>query len=45
VVAIHGYKIYRKYRNAKGGVVAVYIHNHNPVKLIDYLMLNTVEVI
>ena len=45
VVAIHGYNIYRKYRNAKGGGVAVYIQNHIPVKLIADLMLNTVEVI
>ena len=28
VVAIHGYDIYRKYRNAKGGGVSVYIQNH-----------------
>ena len=33
VVAIHGYKSYRKYRNAKGGGVTVYIQNHIPVKL------------
>ena len=45
VVAIHGYNIYRKDRNANGGGVAVYIQNHIPVKLRDDLMLNTVEVI
>ena len=28
MVAIHGYKIYKKYRNAKGGGVAVCIQNH-----------------
>jgi hypothetical protein len=28
VVAIHGYNIYRKDRNANGGGVAVYIQNH-----------------
>jgi hypothetical protein len=32
-LAIHGYYIYRKYRNANGGDVAVYIQNHIPVKL------------
>ena len=45
VVSIHGYNIYKKYRNAKGGGVAVYIQNHIPVKLREDLMLNTVEVI
>jgi hypothetical protein len=45
VVAIHGYKIYRKYRNANGGGAAVYIKNHIPIKLRDDLMLNTFEVI
>ena len=45
VVAIHGYNIYRKDRNAKGGGVAVYIQNHIHVKFRDDLMLNTVEVI
>jgi hypothetical protein len=45
VIAIHGYNIYRKYRNAKGGGIAVYIQNHIPVKLREDLMLNTVEVI
>jgi exonuclease III len=45
VVAIHGYNIYRKDRNANGGSVAVYIQNHIPVKLRDDLMLNTAEVI
>ena len=45
MVAIHGYNIYQKYRNAKGGGVAIYIQNHIPVKLRDDLMLNTVEVI
>ena len=44
VVAIHDQNIYRKYRNAKGGGVAVYIQNHIPVKLREDLMLNTVEV-
>jgi hypothetical protein len=44
-VAIQGYNIYRKYRNANGGGVPVYIQNHIPVKLIENLMLNTVEVI
>ena len=33
VVAIYGYNIYRKYRNANKGGVAVYIQNHIPVKL------------
>ena len=41
-LAIHGYYIYRKYRNANGGGVAVYIQNHIPVKLREDLMLNTV---
>jgi hypothetical protein len=45
VAATHGYNIYRKYRNAKGGGVAVYNQNHIPVKLREDLMLNTVEVI
>jgi hypothetical protein len=47
VLAIHGYKIFRKYRSARGGGVAVilYIQNPIPVKLIEDLMLNTVEVI
>ena len=45
MVAIHGYSIYQKYKNANGGGVAVYIQNHIPVKLRDDLMLNTVEVI
>jgi hypothetical protein len=45
VVAIHGYNIYRKDRNANGGGVNVYIQNHIPVKLRDNLMLNTYEVI
>ena len=45
MVAIHGNNIYRKYRNANGGGVAVYIQNHIPVKLREDLMLNTVEVI
>ena len=45
MVAIHGYNIYRKDRNANGGGVAVYIQNHIPVKLRYYIMLNTVEVI
>jgi hypothetical protein len=35
VVVIDGYNIYRKYRNANGGVVAVYIQNHIPVKPRD----------
>jgi hypothetical protein len=43
VVVIHGYNIYRKDRNAKGGGVAVYIQNHIPVKLREDLMLNAVE--
>ena len=34
VVAIHGYNIYRKYRNANGGGAAVYIQNHIHVKLL-----------
>jgi hypothetical protein len=42
VVAIYGYNIYRKYRNACGGGVAVYIQNHIPVKIREDLMLNTV---
>ena len=45
VVAIHGYNIYRKDRNANVGSVAVYIQNHIPVMIRDDLMLNTVEVI
>ena len=45
VVAIQGYNIHRKYRNASGGGVAVYIQSHIPVKLRKDLMLNTVEVI
>ena len=47
MVAIHGYNIYKKYINAKGGGggVAVYIQNHIPVKLKEGLMLNIVDVI
>ena len=45
VVAIQGYNIYRKYRNASDGGVAVYMQNHIPVKIREDLMLNTVEVI
>ena len=45
VVALHGYNIYRKDRNAKGGGAAVYIQNHIPVKIREDLILNTVEVI
>ena len=45
VVAMQGYNIYRKDRNANGGGVAVYIQSHIPVKLREDLMLNTVEVI
>ena len=45
VVAIDGYNIYIKYRNAKGGGVAIYVENHIRVKLRGDLMLNTVEVI
>ena len=37
---MHGYNIYRRDRNAKGGGVAVYIQNHIPVKIRNYLMLN-----
>jgi hypothetical protein len=33
VVAIHGYNIYRKDRNASGGGVAVYIQKHIPVNI------------
>ena len=33
VEAIHGYNIYRKYRNPSGGGVAVYIQNQIPVKI------------
>ena len=42
---MHGYNIYRKYRNVNGGGVAVYIQNHIHVELREDLMLNTVEVI
>jgi hypothetical protein len=45
VVAIQGYNIYRKDRNASGGGAAVYIQNHIPVKIREGLMLNTDEVI
>jgi hypothetical protein len=45
VVAIHGCYIYRKYSNANGGGVAVYIQNHIPVKLREDIVLNNVEVI
>ena len=44
VLAIQGYNIYRKHRNASGEGVAVYIQNHIPVKIREDLMLNTVEV-
>ncbi|CDQ86214.1 unnamed protein product [Oncorhynchus mykiss] len=40
VVAIQGYNIYRKDRNANGGGVAVYIPNHIPVMLRGNLILN-----
>jgi hypothetical protein len=43
VVAIQGYIIDRKDRNANGGGVAVYIQNHIPVKHREDLMLNTFE--
>jgi hypothetical protein len=45
VVAIQGYNIYRTYRIANGGGVAVYIQNHIPVQIREGVMLNTVEVI
>jgi hypothetical protein len=45
VEAIQGYNIYRKYLNANGGGVAVYIQNYIPIKIREVLMLNTVEVI
>jgi hypothetical protein len=45
VEAVQGYNIYRKYRNANGGSVAVYVQNQIPVKIREDLMLNTVEVI
>ena len=45
VVAIQGYNIYRKDRNANGGGVAIYNQNHIPIKLREDLMLNTVEVV
>ena len=38
VVAIHGYNICRKERNANEGGVVVYIQIHIPVNFIDYLM-------
>jgi galactitol-specific phosphotransferase system IIB component len=41
VIAIHGYNIYRKDRNANGVGVAVYIQHHIPVKFRDDLMLIT----
>jgi hypothetical protein len=43
VVAIHGYKIHRKERNAKGGVVAIYFQNHIPAKLREDLMLKLLK--
>jgi hypothetical protein len=43
VIAIQGYNIYRKDRNASGGGFAVYIQNHIPVKIREDLKLNTVE--
>ena len=39
VVTIHGYYIFRKYRNSNGGGVAVYIQNHITVKLREDLMI------
>ena len=45
MVAIKGYNIYRKYRNASGGGVAVYIQNRIPVKIRENLMFNIVEII
>ena len=41
VIAIQGYNIYRKYRNASGGGVAVYILNQMSVKIREDLILNT----
>jgi hypothetical protein len=45
VVAIQGYNIYRKYRNASGRDVAIYIQNHIPLKLREDLMLKAFQVV
>ena len=45
MVSIHGYKSSKKYRNAKGGGVAVFIQDHIILMLREDLMVNTVEVI
>jgi hypothetical protein len=44
-VAIQGYNIYRRYRNAYGGGVAVYIQSHIPVMLREDLMSSVIEVL
>jgi hypothetical protein len=44
-VAIHGFNIYRRDRNANGGGVTFYIRSHIPVKVREDLMSNIVEVI
>jgi hypothetical protein len=33
VVSLHGYRMYRKDRNANGGDVAIYAQSHIPVRL------------
>jgi hypothetical protein len=44
VGTIHGYNIYRKDRNAKGGGVADYIQNHIPLKFSEDLIFYAAEV-
>ena len=44
-VAIYGYNIYLRDRNAYGGGVAVYIQSHIPVMLREDLMSSVIEVL
>ena len=44
-VAIQGYNICRRDRNAYGGGVAVYIQSHIPVMLREDLMSSVIEVL
>ena len=44
-VTIQGYTIYRRDRNAYGGVVAVYVQRHIPVMLREDLMSSVIEVL
>jgi hypothetical protein len=44
-VAMQGYNIYRRDRNAYGGGVAIYIQSHIPVMLREDLMPSVIEVL